>query len=90
MKNNKDIAINALEYKPATKKKPAKVVPIYHPPHRLVINRRMCNIIFVAEHWLPIINLDRLLGIHNVNSAFCYRCLRNLHRPDRLQLHMEK
>ena len=83
MKNNKTIAINALEYTLATKKKPAKVSPIYHPPHSHIIDRRLINILFVKDHWLPITNLNRFLGEHQGNAAYCYRCLRNLHRPKR-------
>ena len=90
MKNNKTIAINALEYTPATKKKPAKVSPIYHPSHSKIKDQRLINILFIKDHWLPIINLDRLLGDRLGNAAYCYRCLRNLHRPERLEAHMLK
>ena len=90
-RNNHDVAINALYYIKAANGKPGRVTPLYHPPLRVVRGRRMVNILFFDNHWLPITNLDKLLstksGSHN---AYCYRCLRNLYRQDRLEQHMER
>src|SRR5277367_5149081 len=90
MKVNAKVAVNALLYTRATERKQAKTEPLYHPPHRLVIGRNMANILLVGQHWLPITSLDRLLGDRLTNSAFCYRCLRNLYHADRLEKHMAK
>ena len=92
MKQNKDVAINALLYIPPKEDEHASVVPIYHPPHSKVINRKMAIILLVENHWLAVTNLNRLLSIQSETGyrdhvAFCYRCLRNLHRADRLETH---
>ena len=94
-KQNKGIAVNALLYVPAKKDKAASAVPIYHPPHSIAINRRMATILLVDDHWLAVTNLNRLLSTQHEtgvrdNVAFCYRCLKNLHRTDRLDIHMKK
>src|ERR1700721_2496235 len=41
MKQNKDVAINALLYIPPKEDEHASVVPIYRPPHSKIINRKM-------------------------------------------------
>ena len=35
--NNKGVAINALMWIPAKRDKPAAVVPIWHPPHKVML-----------------------------------------------------
>jgi len=89
-KDNKEIAINALLYTAAKKNKEPKIQPIYHPQHKIVLGRRMCNILLIDDHWLPITNSDRLLGEGKGHAAYCYRCLRNLHNPNRLETHMTR
>ena len=94
-KQNKGVAINALQYIPAKKDKAANVVPIYHPPHKKVIKRDLATILLVGDHWLPVLSLNRLLSVQNDtgvrdNVAFCYRCLANKYFPDRLAKHVEK
>jgi len=94
-KQNKGIAINALLYVPPKEDKAASVVPIYHPPHSIIINRRMATILLVDNHWLAVTSLNRLLSVQHTagvrdNVSFCYRCLKNMHFPDRLAIHMKK
>ena len=88
--NNKDVAVNALMYIEAKNDKAAKVVPLYHPSLSVARNRQMATILLVKDHWLPVINLNRLLSHGHDNNVHCYRCLRNLHRPERLEKHMAK
>jgi len=90
MKENKTIAINAIIYELDDDTGKMKFSPLFHPPHSQVIGRQMVNILFINNHWLPITNLNRLLGEHQGNNVFCYRCLRNLYHPDRLVKHMER
>src|SRR5271156_5383228 len=92
-KQNIGVAINALQYIPAKKDEAANVVPIYHPPHKKVINRDLATILLVGDHWLPVLSLNRLLSVQNDtgvrdNVAFCYRCLANKYLPDRLLRNM--
>ena len=69
--------------------------PIYHPPRSIAEGRQIANVLLVkgdeTNYWLPIINLNRLLADqqNNRNNAFCYRCLRNLWRPEQLAAHMD-
>ena len=48
MKVNQDVAITAVEYHVTKNNKPAKVTPIYHPPHSLVINNSLCQQFFMS------------------------------------------
>ena len=94
-KVNKNVAINALLYHPlvddsSSESASMKIVPLYHPPHPIVVNREMAHILLIDNHWLPISNLNRLLATHNKNSAFCYRCLGNFHHKERLDRHIVK
>jgi len=89
---NKNVAINALIWNEDKKKKEQEgaVGVLYHPAHAIVKGRQMAHILLVGEHWLPITNINRLLGETGVNSAYCYRCLRNLYKNDRLEKHQER
>jgi len=89
-KQNKEVAINALLYHVATDTKQASVEPLYHPPHSIILGRRLANILLIHQHWLPIVNLNRLLGQGKANAVYCFRCLRNLYHRDRLEKHLQK
>jgi hypothetical protein len=93
-RQNEGVAINALMWVSAKKNKAAHVVPIYHPPHKVMLARRVATILLVGNHWLAVTNLDRLLSTQTrdgaENSVYCYRCLRNLYKRDRLAKHLEK
>ena len=93
-KQNKGVAINALLYNRAEGDKLASVVPIYHPPHSIAKDRQMATILLVNDHWLAVTSLNRLLSEHHAagvidDMAFCYRCLKNLYHPSRLDIHMK-
>ena len=95
MKQNEGVAVNALMWVPAGKGKAAHVVPIWHPPHKVVLGRRIATILLVGEHWLAVTNLNRLLSIQTAqgirdHNAYCYRCLRNIYYQERLAKHLEK
>ena len=51
VKQNEGVAINALEWKPVKDDNPAHVVPVWHPPHKVVLNRQLATILFVNGHW---------------------------------------
>jgi hypothetical protein len=98
-KVNKNVAINALYYHHSTvngddddeeESASLKIVPLYHPPHSIVVDRKMSHILLIDNHWLPISNLNRLLRVNGKHGAFCYRCLGNFHFKERLERHMVK
>ena len=96
MKQNEGVAINALMWVPGGESEAAHVVPVYHPLHKVLLGRRMANILLVGDHWLAVTNLNRLLstqtrdGRDGQHNAFCYRCLKNVYHQDRLERHLLK
>ena len=97
VEQNEDVAINALLWVHGKEDKPAHIVPVWHPPHKVVLGRKhLATILLVDNHWLAVTSLDRLLstqtrdGAHGQHNEYCYRCLRNLYSREKLKKHMEK
>ena len=50
----------------------------------------MAMILLVANHWVPITNLNRLLGSDGQKSYYCYRCLNNYYTRADLETHQQR
>ena len=69
-KDNAGVAINALLWVPAKNGKPFCVKAVYHPPHSIVIGRRLATILLVDNHWLPVSSLNSTVIIWRPCTLF--------------------
>lgn len=88
--HNPTYRINLIAYRP--KEKSHNFVVLYHTNAAITPDQKIVEILCIEnskgdQHYLPIINLDRLLSKSHNNQFHCQHCLRPFRRQDRREKH---